>query len=202
MPPADTLFNSTKRVFAHYFFPFPLSIDNLAPAVDYYNTQYLNKNGESDKWLAEGGYLRQRPLGTSSPNSLPGWQQLNMEAQVRAAITRGITGFTFDTMSVAEATDAGGPLHLLLAAAQAVDPRFKIVVMPDMTTLGSDSSAVIQIIAAAAGSPAAYRLGDGRLVVSAFDANINSAAWWQSVLDTLAAQRHQGRFCSDVSGLD
>lgn len=188
MPPADTLFNSTKRVFAHYFFPFPLSIDNLAPAVDYYNTQYLNKNGESNKWLRQGGYLRQRPLGTSSPNSLPNWQQLNMEAQVRSAISRGITGFTFDTMSTDEATEANGPLHLLLAAAQAVDSRFKIVIMPDITTLGSDSSAVIQIISAVANSPAAYRLGDGRLVVSAFDANLNSAGWWKSVLDTLAAQ--------------
>lgn len=187
MPSADVLFGSAKKVFAHYFFPFPLSFDNLTPAVDYYNTQYLTKDGESDKWIKEGGYLRQRPLGLT-PSLLSNWQQLNMEAEVRMAIARGITGFTFDTMSAGEATDSSGPLQSLLAAAHAVDSRFKIVVMPDITTLGSDSAAVVQIIAAVADNPAAYRLSDGRLVVSAFDANLNSAAWWQSVLNTLSAQ--------------
>jgi hypothetical protein len=187
MPSADALFGSTKKVFAHYFSPFPLSIDNLPPAVDYYNTQYLTKDGESDKWIKEGGYLRSRPLGTN-PSLLSTWQQLNMEAQVRTAIARGITGFTFDTMSASEATDSNGPLQTMLAAAQAVDSRFKIVVMPDITTLGSDSAAVVQIITAVAGNPAAYRLSDGRLVVTAFDANLNSAAWWQAVLNTLSAQ--------------
>jgi Glycosyl hydrolase family 71 len=187
MPPANTLFSSTKKVFAHYFYPFPLSIDNLAPAVDYYNTQYLSKDGESGKWLTVGGYLRQRPLGTT-PSLLPNWQQLNMEAEIREAIARGITGFTYDSMSVADATESTSPLQMLLAAAQAVDSRFKIVVMPDLTALGSDSAAVVQIITAVANSPAAYRLSDGSLVVSAFDAGLNSAAWWQSVLNTLSAK--------------
>lgn len=187
MPSADTLFSSTKKVFAHYFYPFPLSIDNLAPAVDYYNTQYLTKDGESGKWLTVGGYLRQRPLGTT-PSLLSNWQQLNMEAEIRTAIARGITGFTYDSMSVTDATESTSPLQMLLAAAQAVDSRFKIVVMPDLSALGSDSAAVVQIIAAAANSPAAYRLSDGSLVVSAFDAGLASAAWWQSVLNTLSGQ--------------
>src|SRR5216684_7956888 len=45
MPPKDVLFNSPKKIFAHYFYPFPMSIDNRASAQDYYNTQFLNKNG-------------------------------------------------------------------------------------------------------------------------------------------------------------
>ncbi len=188
MPSADVLFGSAKKVFAHYFFPFPLSIDNLPPAVDYYNTQYLTKDGESDKWMARRAATFVKGRWESTPSLLSNWQQLNMEAEVRTAIARGITGFTFDTMSAGEATDSSGPLQTLLAAAQAVDSRFKIVVMPDITTLGSDSAAVVQIIAAVADNPAAYRLSDGRLVVSAFDANLNSAAWWQSVLNTLSAQ--------------
>jgi glycosyl hydrolase family 71 len=187
MPSADTLFSSTKKVFAHYFYPFPLSIDNLEPAVDYYSTQYFTIDGESGKWVEEGGYLRQRPLGTSA-SLLSNWQQLNMEAEIRQAIARGITGFTYDSLSAADATDSTSPLKMLLAAAQAVDSRFKIVVMPDLAALGSDSAAVVQIIASVANSPAAYRLSDGRLVVTAFDAGLNSAAWWQSVLNTLSAQ--------------
>jgi Glycosyl hydrolase family 71 len=187
MPSADTLFSSAKKVFAHYFYPFPLSFDNLEPAVDYYSTQYLTIDGESGKWVKEGGFLRQRPLGTT-PSLLSNWQQLNVEAEIREAIARGITGFTYDSMSVADATESTSPLQMLLAAAEAVDSRFKIVVMPDLTALGSDSAAVVQIIAAVAKSPAAYRLSDGSLVVTAFDAGLNSAAWWQSVLNTLSAK--------------
>ena len=37
---------------------------------------------------------------------------------------------------------------------------FKIIVMPDMTALGADADAVIQIIASVATGPAAYRLTD------------------------------------------
>lgn len=187
MPSADAVFASTKKVFAHYFLPFPLSLDNVKAVDDYYNTEYLNIHGESNKWKAQGGYLRQRPVGIT-PNSSTDWELLNMEAEVRSAIARGISGFTFDVMSTAEVVGSGSPLSLMLSAAQAVDSRFKIVVMPDLTALGSNSSAVVQIITAVASSPAAYHLSDGRLVVSAFDASLNSAAWWQSVLSQLSSK--------------
>ena len=104
------------------------------------------------------------------------------------AIARGITGFTIDVMSVKEATAADSHLHQLLTAAQAVDPRFKIVVMPDISALKSDSDAVVQIIAAVASSPAAYKLDDGRLVVTAFNASVNSVQWWQSVIAQLKSR--------------
>jgi hypothetical protein len=193
LPSADTFFNAPKKVFAHYLHPFPVSIDNAASAKDYYNTQFLSKTGESDKWLNQGGYLRQRPLGVAVSTSA-NWPQVNMESEVRAAIARGITGFTFDVLGATDATDSNGKLRLMLAAAHAVDSRFKIVVMPDISTLGSDSNAVVSIIAAAASSPAAYRLSDGRLVVSAFDAGLNSPAWWLSVISRLNAQGIQIAF--------
>jgi hypothetical protein len=187
MPSATALFNSPKRVFAHYFHPFPVSIDNAAPPNDYYNKNYLTKTGESGKWVTQGGFLRQRPLGVTA-SAKSNWQQLNMESEVRAAIARGITGFTFDSMSATDATDSNSALHLMLAAAHAVDSRFKIVVMPDIAVLGSDSNTVVEIIATAAASPAAYRLSDGRLVVSAFDAGLNPASWWLSVISRLTSQ--------------
>jgi hypothetical protein len=187
MPAADVLFKSSKKVFAHYFYPFPVSIDNKSPTTDYYNVQYLSKNGESGKWLPQGGFLRQRPLGVN-PSSDPHWQQLNMQHEVTTAIARGITGFAFDVLSLDEATNPNSHLQLMLKAAQAVDSRFKIMVMPDITVFGSDADAVVKVIASVAGSPAAYRLGDGRLVASAFDASLNSPAWWASVLSRLKAQ--------------
>ncbi len=183
MPAADDLFGSSKKVFAHYFYPFPLSVENKSASDDYYNRNYLNKGGESGKWSAYGGYLRQRPLPVATG---PGdkWQLLNMQREVRMAMARGVTGFTFDVLS------AKGDTHLqmLLDAAQRVDPRFKILVMPDISALKSNTEAVVNSIATAAHSPAAYRLGDGRLVVSAFNASANSADWWAAVIAQLKAR--------------
>jgi hypothetical protein len=187
MPANDVLFGSARKVFAHYFYPFPLSIDNRPSAQDYYNTQYLTTTGENDKWVAQGGYLRQRPLSVPVGSSAS-WPLLNMEAEVRMAIARGITGFTVDVLSLDASSAPNGQLYLMLQAAQAVDPRFKIVVMPDIDALGSDVSAVEQIIASVASSPSAYRLSDGRLVVTAFDASQNSPGWWAGVIDQLSAQ--------------
>jgi len=184
MPNADLLFNSPKKVFAHYFYPFPLSINNKSASDDYYNVNHLNRNGESGKWATSGGYLRQRPLPVAV-NSDRNWPLNNMQHEVRMAIARGITGFTFDLMSAKDAAGNDSHLQLLLSAAHAVDPRFKILIMPDISALKSDSATVVNSIAAVASSPAAYRLADGRLVVSAFNAGGNPADWWASVIAQL-----------------
>lgn len=186
MPSTNEIFGSQKKVFAHYFYPFPVSLDNVTPAKDYYNVNYLSRGGESNKWAAEGGYLRQRPLGMTPSSSSSNWQILNMEAEIRQAIARGITGFTFDVMSAQE-VETGGVLSNMLKAAALVDSRFKIIAMPDLTALGVDAGAVEQIVSAVAASPAAYRLADGRLVVTAFDAGLASAAWWTATLNELSA---------------
>src|ERR1019366_8809120 len=184
---AGALFGSSQKVFAHYFYPFPLSEDNLPSAQDYYNKQYLTLTGESGKWLAQGGFLRQRPLPVPV-NFSANWRLLNMETEVRMAIARGITGFTVDVLSLDASVAPNGQLYLMLQAAQAVDPRFKIAVMPDIDGLGSDASAVVQIIASVASSPAAYRLADGRLVVTAFNASLHPPSWGASVIRQLNAQ--------------
>jgi hypothetical protein len=200
MPSADTLFGSSKKVFAHYI-SFPLSIDNKPASQDYYNTQFLNAHGENNKWLSQGGFLRQRPLSTPVLAD-SNWQEKNFEKEIRLAIARGITGFTVDVMAASVAADPQSYLNLLLNAAQIVDPRFKIVVMPDMTTLGTNQAAVVQIISDVASSPSAYRLFDGRLVVSAFDAGLNAPEWWESVIQQLSAQGISVAFVPTFLGWD
>lgn len=187
MPDSSALFSARRKVFAHYFYPFPLSIDDHPGDRDYYNAQYLNPKGENGKHAALGGYLRQRPLPVAA-NASADWRLQNVESEVRMAIARGITGFTIDVMSGKEAADSNSHLNMLLQAAKAVDPRFKIVVMPDISALKADANAVSQIIAAAAASDAAYRLDDGRLVVSAFNAGLNPPAWWQGIFDQLRSR--------------
>ena len=118
-----------------------------------------------------------------------------MQREVQMAISRGITGFTFDVLSFADAISPTGHLQTMLAAAAAVDTRFKIVPMIDILSLGDTASAhpltvpeAVQIVASVAANPAVYRLADGRLVVSAWDANLNPVSWWTSVISQLNAQ--------------
>jgi len=185
MPSLDTLFGSTKKVFAHYFNPFPLSIGNVASDVDYYNVNYLSPAGESNKWLANGGYLRQRPLSVSVGLAST-YLVDNMEREIKLAMAAGITGFTFDVLSTTQGA-AGSQLQNLLTAAAAVDSRFKIVVMPDLSALGADAAAIEAVITSVATNPAAYHLADGRLVVSAFNASLGSVAFWSGVFSDLHA---------------
>ena len=58
-PPLKALRRSPRKVFAHYFSPFPISIDNRDPESDYYARGYLSVDGERGKHRAYGGYLRQ-----------------------------------------------------------------------------------------------------------------------------------------------
>jgi hypothetical protein len=183
MPSSAALFGSSKRVFAHYFYPFPLSIGNVAADVDYYNRNYLSPAGESNKWLAQGGFLRQRPLPVEA-GSPTTYLVDNMAKEVKMAIAAGITGFTIDVLDATE-VNAGSQLQNLYTAAAAVDSRFKIVVMPDLSALGADAPTVESIISSVAMNPAAYHLADGRLVVTAFDASIGSVSFWQTVFTDL-----------------
>ena len=184
MPSADTLFASNRKVFGHYFYPFPLSIDNNPPDVDYYNRNYLLQAGEHGAHWDAGGYLRSRPLGVADSGS-PNWQVENQEKEIRMAMAAGITGFTVDVLGPNQ-WDAGTQLQNLLLAATAVDSRFKIVVMPDLSALGPDAGVVDAIIESVASSPAAYHLPDGRLVVTSFDASLGSIAFWNQVFNDVS----------------
>jgi hypothetical protein len=189
MPSASVFFESPRRVFAHYFYPFPLSIGNQPAATDYYNTQYLAPGGEGGVHAAYGGYLRQRPLPVPVQPAAANYLAVNMQTEVQMAIARGITGFCFDILSQADATPGTGALQRLLTAAEIVDPRFSIIPMLDISSLTTaltpaEGAAIIQAVAQA---PNLYRLWDGRIVVAAFAASLQTLAWWQSLIGILNA---------------
>jgi len=210
MPFVDSLFASPRKVFAHYFYTFPLSIDNQPSATDYYNLQFLTVNGENGKHAAYGGYLRARPLPVPVIPASSWNIGLNMQTEVRMAMARGITGFTFDILSLADALSTTGHLQSMLAAAQAVDPRFVIAPMLDMSSLGSITPAqAASIIQAIDKSLSVYRLGDGRIVMMAFNATLQPLSFWQSVISTLNAANVDVAFwpillggASDAGALD
>ncbi len=182
MPDRAALRAGGRMVFAHYFTPYPLSLDNEQPHRDYYARNYLAPHGENGKHRAYGGLLRDRPLPVRPQDG--DWEAANLRQEVRTARDAGLDGFTLDVLSLAGRN--WERCRMLLEAAHAVDPGFRIVLMPDMASLTTEGPREIaDALAELAGSPAAHRLPDGRLVVSPFKAEARSAAWWSGVLDDL-----------------
>ena len=191
MPNSNTVLDWSKKVFAHYFYPFPISLDNLPWTSDYYTINYLNPHGENNKFVTEGGFLRARPL-PKTPSSATNWQLLNMEKEINLAISRGVNGFAFDVMATSNAA-SGGPLQMMLQAAQAVDSRFKILLMPDMEALGGDTNAVMTIVKSVYANPSLYHL-NGLLVLSPFCSECVSASAWSAMLNALKEQGYNIAF--------
>lgn len=182
---------SGKLVFAHYFPPYPISIDNNPTASDYYTVNYLNPNGEGGVHSAYGGLLRDRPLGRS-PQTGSDWRIKNLEEEVRQAKAAGIDGFTIDILYPKNYPNwmASVPQDLLTAARN-VDPAFKIMLMPDMNgTLSTLSpQQLASEMATYARSRSAFKLADGRLVVSPFMASNHPAWWWNQFMQSSKTTR-------------
>ncbi|MET7464044.1 endo-1,3-alpha-glucanase family glycosylhydrolase [Nonomuraea sp. NPDC005501] len=173
---------SGKKVFAHYFTPYPVSLDNQAPAGDYYARNYLKPEGESGKHAAYGGLLRDRPIGRAPLSG--DYALADFKTEVKQAIAAGLDGFTVDILSVTSAHWTR--VQNLIKAAEAVDPGFKIVLMPDTNGLASvDSATLASSIAKLAASKSVYRLADNRLVVAPFKAEGRTAAWWADWMKTM-----------------
>jgi glycosyl hydrolase family 71 len=186
LPSTETLRGSDRLVFAHYFTPYPISLDNRAADVDYYTRNYLNPDGEGGIHAAYGGLLRDRPQPRAPLTG--SWELQDMESEVRTAIAAGIDGFTVDLLNLSATSAHRRRVDLLIQAAEQVDPGFRIVLMPDMTATqikGLDAAGLAAALAELAASPAVHRLDDGRLVVSPFKAENQSAAWWTEVINHL-----------------
>jgi hypothetical protein len=181
--PLSVLQQSSKKVFGHYMTQYPISLDNQDPNSDQYVNVFLNPGGLQGKYLAQGGLLRERPI-PRAPVSDRDWMLHDLETEVRQAEAVGLDGFTVDVY-----TTAGVRWQRtldLLTAANNVDPNFKIIIMPDMASLTGDRADQIPgIVEALAKYPAAMRLPDGRLVISAFKAEAQPPDFWQGVFQQL-----------------
>jgi Glycosyl hydrolase family 71. len=176
-------------VFAHYFPPYPISLDNVTPSSDYYTRNYLSPWGEGSAYLAVGGLLRARPLPRAPLSG--NWRVADLTTEVDQAADAGINGFTVDVLSLSgmnwtTTTD-------LMAAATASGRAFHVVPNLDVTTsIGQTSPAqVAASLAQLYASAAAYRLPDGRYVLSTFKAEGESVAWWSQVTSILKNTYHK-----------
>lgn len=176
--------SSSKKVFAHYFPPYPVSLDNQPSASDYYARNYLTPNGEGGIHAVSGGFLRDRPEGRAP---IAGdWKLADMISEVNAAADRGIDGFNVDILSLSG--NNWDRTVLLMKAAQLSGRNFTIV--PNLDATASAGKADINTIAAKLAElykyPSAYKLGTGEYVLSSFAAERQRPAWWTQLKDTLS----------------
>lgn len=171
-----------RAVFAHYFPPYPRSIDNRPPDDDYYARNYLQVQGENGRHAAYGGLLRDRPEPVPSSTSTT-WRIDNLRSEIRQAKDAGIDGFTVNIMSLS-GTNWDATRNLMTAAER--EGGFTIVPMIDASASAGSSPAgtVADRLAELYRSPAAYKVGDKRLL-SSFAAEKQSVGWWSAIVERL-----------------
>lgn len=186
LPASAVLRASQKKVFAHYFSPYPISFDNAPSSQDNYATQFLSPSGEAGIHQAYGGMLRDRPV-PRSPMSDPNWMNLDYRTEVRQAKSAGLDGFTVDLL------DLDGPqwdrFLNLLSATEAVDPAFDLVLTPDGASddIGRSPQRLADALAGVARRAPIYHLADGRLVVAPVAPEREGAQWWKTFVDVMKA---------------
>lgn len=168
-------------MFAHYFPPYPVSIDNQTWTSDYYARNYLNPLGEGGKHAAFGGLLRDRPVGVAPGGS--DYKLANLRTEVRQAKAAGIDGFTLNIMGASGSNwDAG--VNLMKAARDVGD----FTVVPNVDANGALATLTPDAAAAKLAELYAYSSAervDGEYLLSSFYAEKKGAAWWDQTITSL-----------------
>ncbi len=182
-PSPVQLADPSRQVLAHYFPPYPISLDNEPAESDYYATHYLDPQGEGGRHAAYGGFLRERPLPRPVSSS-PDWRLEDLRTEVRWAAEAGITGFAVDVLAL---EDEAWEVVEGLAEAAAEVPGFSIVLMPDSTSSTvEDPGALAEAVADLAGRVDTLARVDGnRLVVAPFAPELLGATWWEDWVGTM-----------------
>lgn len=195
-----------KLVFSHYFTPYPISWDNRTPldlggTGDTYDIAWLSPSGENGKHAAYGGLLRDRPIPRQPLPTTSDYRIVDNQTEIRQAKAIGLDGFTMDLLF-----GDGHPDRQLrmMQAADAVG-GFWIFLQPDGNSWNANISSKFgfntedQIVAEAArrlkvlgAYNSAFRLDDGRLVVSPFYAERWTPARWQAICDKVLADTGKG----------
>lgn len=184
--PEETLRSMKKKVFAHYFSQFPISIDDRDPANDYYQKGYLHPDGENGKHRAYGHFINQRPI-PRLPRRVPDWAELDRYDEVRMAAETGMDGFAYNILST-----QGRHWTTLLDLMKQVKKYgkgFSILIMPDMTAeFKGHPERMVPALLKIANDPSLFRI-DGKLVIAPYNAYAQSPEWWK---DRIAELKQNG----------
>jgi len=185
-----TLRNSPKKVLAHYFGPYPRSINNAATiSQDNYRVYYNNPS--YSEYVTVGGMFRDRPI--FRPPISGDYKYQDAVYYIEQARAAGIDGFYCDLLGLS-GTNYDNYLKMIQAAH---DLNNGFVVAPMVDANGATASASVAQAAdhirkyaltggvGSARRNGAWFLDDGRFVVGSFKVEGKTAAWWQSLFDQL-----------------
>lgn len=174
-----------RKVFAHYFPPYPLSIDNKDPRHDYYAENYLDPDGEGGKHASYGGLLRDRPL-PRQPRS-GDWRLADLRTEVEQAKDGGIDGFTVDVLSL-----TGSNWRTTLTLMKAADLEGDFVVIPNLDASSNITDEPVDTLADRLATlysfASVYRTPEGAAVLSSFKAEAEPVSWWEDLIDGLESR--------------
>jgi hypothetical protein len=185
--PATSTSITGKPVFGMYFPPYPLSLDNVAPANDYYTRNYLKASGENGKWAKVGGLLRDRPVPR---DPLSGdYQYTDMKTEVQQAINAGLNGFTACVLTT-DTTDRNFYLvDKLMKASSALSGSFKVMLMPDMTAMPDISADdLAKGMAVLSQNDSIYRLSTGEVLIAPFFTEGRTPSFYKDMLSLMKSK--------------
>lgn len=176
---------SDRKVFAVYFPPYPLSLDNAPTASDYYTRNYLTVDGERGAHAAYGGLLRDRPLPVGASSSST-WKVDNLRKEIRQAKAAGIDGFFVNVMST---SGLNWETTVNLFAASKLEGGYPVIPMVDGTTSISRQTPaeVAAKLAELYRGTTAYREGT-KFLLSSFKAEGPGVGWWTEIIRILQSQ--------------
>ena len=182
LPDPEEMRSSPKKVFAHYFPPYPIRITNQPADSDYYARNYLNPDGEGGKHSAYGGLLRDRPL--PRPPFDGDYEVYDFETDVKEAIEAGLDGFAVDILSLTSQNWTRS--KELAAAAARVDPGFSILLQPDMSAMKDRTVAELSnAMAQFASNYNVARGPNGEVLISPFKPENKGSEFWTQFIDKM-----------------
>jgi hypothetical protein len=177
-----------KKIFGHYFGPYPRSIDNAAPANDYYHRNFLHPAGEANRKLASGGLLRDRPLPTDPKGT--DWRKQNARTEIQWAIDAGIDGMFCDLLGL---TGQNWDNYMALRdAAIQYFPGFYVIPMIDANGAHGTATAAqnANSIAQFANRASSYYVDGNKLLVGSFRTEGKTQQWWLDVFNAAKANHN------------
>ncbi len=184
-PSVNTLRQTPRKAFAHYMELFAVQINPKPASVDYYSLQWLRPEGETGAHAYCGGFLRDRPIPVTADPAATDFRARNLQLEVRRAITMGLDGFDF---CLEGSTGSNWTTFTdMLAAANAVDPGFKIMLRTDMNSgeFKAHPENIESVVAAVASNPSLLRTPDGRIILCPYAANNQSPEFYAQIINNL-----------------
>lgn len=179
----------TKLVLAHYFGPYPRSLNNSATrAASTYISSLTNPN--SAAYAAYRGWFDDAPIWR--PPISGDWMYADAVFDIQAAQSHGVDGFVVDMLGLSGSNYDN--YERLAQAASDLNTGFVVIPMVDKngaTGLATAAQAATAI-ATFAGRKSSYYFPDGGFMVSSFKGEGGNTAadvqWWKDVETALVAK--------------